>query len=250
MCPKWAHVRRPASTASYVGEVSSWTWGPHGVDLERDHLLWWDAVGPVSFAGGGASEQSFADFRANGPAVGSVPDDVLAELRARLTVSIRPARVEDAAAVASVRVESWRHAYAHLLSAGFLAALDPAAEIDRWRGTIAAMLEQPDRGRFVVVELDGAVRGFAIAGPPRPLPGEEPPREWQLFLLYLDAALYGTGAGQSLLEASVGDRPAHLWTAEDNPRAIAFYTRNGFVADGERTVSEEWENLAEIRMVR
>lgn len=165
-------------------------------------------------------------------------------------VIIRPARPEDAAAIAHIRADSWRDTYAHLLSPEFLAALDPVADAERWRDTILAMTDDPSSGTFVVAELDGEVRGFAIAGVPRPLEGETPPREWQLFLIYQDAALHGTGSGQALLEASIGDRPAHLWTAEDNPRAIAFYRRNGFVPDGERTVDADAEGLAEIRMVR
>ena len=43
---------------------------------------------------------------------------------------------------------------------------------------------------------------------------------------------------------------AFLWVAELNPRAIAFYRKNRFEPDGERTVSAERENLVEIRMVR
>ena len=62
--------------------------------------------------------------------------------------------------------------------------------------------------------------------------------------------MHGSGTGQALLDAAVGDRPAFLWTAEDNPRAQAFYRRNGFIADGARKIEPEWENLAEIRMVR
>ena len=165
-------------------------------------------------------------------------------------VIVRPARPEDAAAVARIRVDSWRDTYAHVLSPEFLAALDPVAGAEGWRGTIVAMTDDPSLGTFVVAEVDATVRGFAIAGVPRPLPGETPPREWQLFLIYQDAALHGTGSGQALLEASIGDRPAHLWTAEDNPRAIAFYRRNGFVPDGERTEDADAEGLAEIRMVR
>jgi ribosomal protein S18 acetylase RimI-like enzyme len=165
-------------------------------------------------------------------------------------VTIRPARPEDAAAIARIRVDSWRDTYAHVLSPEYLEALDPVAGTDGWRGTIERMTEDPSLGTFVVAEVDGAVRGFAIAGVPRPLPGETPPREWQLFLIYQDAALHGTGSGQALIEASIGDRPAHLWTAEDNPRAIAFYRRNGFVPDGERTSDPTAEGLAEIRMVR
>jgi hypothetical protein len=32
----------------------------------------------------------------------------------------------------------------------------------------------------------------------------------------------------------IGDAPAYLWSAEDNPRAQAFYLRNGFGDDGTR----------------
>ena len=133
---------------------------------------------------------------------------------------------------------------------GFLAALDPTADVEQWRETVTAVTAEPARGAFVVVEVDATVRGFAIAGAPRPMEGETLPRDLQLFLIYQDAALHGTGSGQALLDAVLGDRPAFLWTAEDNPRARAFYARNGFLPDGERTVSPEWENLAEIRMVR
>jgi GNAT superfamily N-acetyltransferase len=68
--------------------------------------------------------------------------------------------------------------------------------------------------------------------------------------IYQYARAHGTGTGQALLEAAVGDRPAYLWTAEDNPRALAFYTRNGFIPDGTRKIIPDWENMAAIRMVR
>ncbi len=55
------------------------------------------------------------------------------------------------------------------------------------------------------------------------------------------------GLFDAALEAG---EPAYLWVAEDNPRAHAFYRRNGFVADGARKVAEQWEDLTEIRMVR
>ncbi len=163
---------------------------------------------------------------------------------------IRPATPADGLAVATVRVASWRATYTHLLSPEYLAALDPAAGAAGWARTAEAMAADPARGTFVVAEVDAAVRGFAIAGPPRPLPGEEPPREWQLFLLYVDAALHGSGAGQGLLAASIGDRPAHLWTAEDNPRAIAFYRRNGFAFDGAEQVDPGAPLITDARMVR
>ena len=65
------------------------------------------------------------------------------------------------------------------------------------------------------------------------------------------ASHYGSGAGQLLLDAAVGSSGAYLWIADDNPRAFAFYTRNGFVPDG-ATGSHELAGtpVRILRMVR
>ena len=57
-------------------------------------------------------------------------------------------------------------------------------------------------------------------------------------------------AGQALLDAVLGEEPAQLWVAEANPRAIRFYERNGFRADGATLTDPAVEDLREIRMVR
>ena len=76
------------------------------------------------------------------------------------------------------------------------------------------------------------------------------PRDLELWGIYLLAEYHGSGIGQALLDAAVGDRPASLWVAEDNPRARAFYSRNGFEPDGGRRVEEEWEHMVVVRLVR
>ena len=156
-------------------------------------------------------------------------------------IVVRKAVPEDAERIADIQITGWRESYAHLLSPEFLARLEPQTEVYR-EGIVRAV-----RATHNVAELDGDVVGFAIAGPPRE---DDPPRAWELALIYQYARAHGSGTGQALLDAAVGDRPAFLWVAEGNPRAQAFYRRNGFVADGARKVAEEWENLAEIRMVR
>lgn len=155
-------------------------------------------------------------------------------------IIIRPAEPGDAAAIARVRVQGWRETYAHFLSAELLGSLDPREET--WRDMIELGI-----GTFVVAELEGEVRGFATSGPPAEA---DAPRDLELGMIYQVASMHGSGSGQALLDATIGTRPAFLWTAELNPRAQAFYRRNGFVPDGARRVAEHWENLAEIRMVR
>ena len=51
---------------------------------------------------------------------------------------IRDAVPDDAEAISHVRVEGWRESYAHILSAGFLAAQDASAQVERWRESIAS----------------------------------------------------------------------------------------------------------------
>lgn len=156
---------------------------------------------------------------------------------------VRPANVTDAPAIGATHWASHRETYAGLLSPAFFAGRDEARYVSNW----ARALERADRPAPVVAEVAGDVVGFAEAGPSR----DEPPvRPLELTTLYVRAAWHGTGLGQRLLDAVLGDRPASLWVAEENPRARRFYERNGFVLDGAREVLASWEGIAEVRMVR
>ncbi|MFB9775449.1 GNAT family N-acetyltransferase [Brevibacterium otitidis] len=150
--------------------------------------------------------------------------------------------------IAAVHNTGWREAYGTQLPARFYDDTALARRIEMW----TRVLSTPDacfRTR-VAVTADAAaqpeVLGFAIAGPSRDADyvGTE------LSAIYVRAAHYGTGVGQALLDAALGGQPAMLWVAEDNRRARAFYTRNGFSPDGQRKVDEQLGGLAEIRMTR
>lgn len=146
----------------------------------------------------------------------------------------------DAAAVARVNVQSWREAYSHFLSAEFLAAMSVERLTENWARIIADLPVH-------VAEVDGEVRGFSFARVTR---APDAPRPLVLGLIYQLESLHGSGSGQALLDAAVGNQPAFLWVAELNPRARRFYERNGFVLDGERKVAPQWDDLVELRMVR
>ena len=158
--------------------------------------------------------------------------------------NIRKATTQDAAALGRVHVECWREAYRHLLSERFLGALDPATRGDRWAEVLAK--PRPDESVFVL-EVDGELRGFAWSGASH---DEDAPRPLTLYALYVYATEYGSGAGQALFDAVIGDAPSSLWVAEDNPRAQAFYMRNGFALDGTTKTEPQWEDLREARMLR
>ncbi|GAA1492791.1 GNAT family N-acetyltransferase [Curtobacterium herbarum] len=157
--------------------------------------------------------------------------------------TVRTAVEQDAPRIADVHVQAWREAYAHLLPAAFLASLDPVGRTTRWRRVLA----DPDV-TVAVAEQDGVLVGWATAGPGR---DEHPVRSRELEGIYVLAAAYGSGAGQMLLDFVLGDVPAYLWVADDNPRAQAFYARNGFRRDGATKTEHLGDTpLVAARMVR
>lgn len=154
----------------------------------------------------------------------------------------------DAAAIARVHVQGWREAYGTLLPERFY---DDAA-LERRTRWWSGQLEDPSRPHTIQVarSAEGEVIGFAVSGPSRTVEGVIPLVDDEVYAIYVLADWYGGGAGQALLEAVVGQRPAELWVARDNPRARAFYARNGFVPDGAEIVDDELDGLVEVRLVR
>ncbi len=73
----------------------------------------------------------------------------------------------------------------------------------------------------------------------------------ELQVIYTLRRVHGLGVGQALVDAVIGNSAAFLWVLEDNPRAQAFYRKNGFQPDGTRQLlPPDWHELPEIRMVR
>ena len=157
---------------------------------------------------------------------------------------IREPTPADVPALVRVHVETWRSSYSDLLPVGFFTEQFTAGRTRMW--TNITSNPRPDR-RLRVAELEGTVIGFALAGSPEDATS---PRPLQLYSIYVDLENHGTGAGQALLDAVLGDSPAVLWVAERNPRARAFYERNGFRLDGERQIEAATPDLVEVRMVR
>ena len=166
-----------------------------------------------------------------------------------MTFTTRDAVPHDASALADLHVETWREAYAHLLPDGFFSAEYIAARHRTWHH----VLTNPRPATTIrVAETEGAIIGFSWAGEPEPEPEPDAaaPRDRQLFAIYVLAAHYGTGAGQALLTEAIGDEPAFLWVAKENPRAVAFYERNGFRFDGAEQAGAHGSAMTAARMVR
>lgn len=154
---------------------------------------------------------------------------------------IRRAVPSDARGIAIVHVQGWREAYAHLVPAEALARLSVPQRELRWHELIAgATVIHVATDRDRIVGFAGSSVGQVGA-----------PTDLELESLYVLASHYGSGVGKLLLDAAIVDHPAWLWVAEDNPRARAFYARNGFTADGAvETHSLAGTPVRAIRMTR
>lgn len=163
-----------------------------------------------------------------------------------MTISLRQATPEDAEAVMTLHMRCHEEAYGRHLPAEFFdqrrAGL--AARIENFRDETALST------RTTLAYDDGTLVGLAGGGTPRE-GNEGVDVELELNWIYTLERAYGSGAGQLLIDSVLGDHSALLWVLEDNPRAQAFYAKNGFVADGTRKLlPKSWHYLPEIRMVR
>ncbi|WP_404434485.1 GNAT family N-acetyltransferase [Microbacterium lacus] len=160
---------------------------------------------------------------------------------------IREPSPADAAAIAALNVSTWRETYSHLLPDGFFSPEFAQNRRDMWNHVLA----NPHPERTVrVAEVDGELVGFGFAGPSFGAEGEVLPRDRHLYSLYVSGSQHGTGVGQALFDAVLHDEPAMLWVATENPRAIAFYERNGFAFDGREQVDPLAPGIVEARMIR
>ena len=148
---------------------------------------------------------------------------------------IRLATQADATALAHFAERVFRATFAHAGSAQDMdmhcgASYSPAIQA----GEIA------DPGRTTMVcELEGRLAGFGQlrTGKTPPCVVAEAPVEIQR--LYVDATWHGKGIAGELMRALVRDASRRgadvVWLGvwDRNPRAIAFYAKNGFQAAGE-----------------
>ncbi|GAB3387229.1 GNAT family N-acetyltransferase [Humibacter soli] len=163
---------------------------------------------------------------------------------------VRDAEASDADRIARVHVDAWRQTYSGIVDERFFSE----EAFNRRRRMWSRYLTSRSRtGSLVVAERAGEVVGFANAGPavgPDAEHGVTPVRPEHLFSIYLLSAAQRSGLGQRMLDAVLEDRPAQLWVLRGNERAIGFYERNGFWADGVEFVDPADPGLVEIRMAR
>lgn len=161
-----------------------------------------------------------------------------------MDIKLRPATSEDAEPVMRLHLQCHEEAYGRHLPPEFFAMRRETlpGRVENFRLSLAA-------GDIPMLAYDGrGLVGVAGSGAAR---HDDAPVGLELRWLYTLKRVHGSGAGQLLLDAVIGTEAAYLWVLEDNPRAQAFYARNGFAADGgAKRLPPEWHSLPEVRMVR
>jgi len=150
---------------------------------------------------------------------------------------LRPARPQDALAVAGVHVRAWQAGYRGLLPDAYLDGL--RAE-DRARRYTFDQTDS-DRPQTIVAEVDDAILGFATTAPAQDVPGAG-----ELAALHVDPAAWRRGIGAALIAAArarlvdLGYGSAVLWLMVGNHRAAHFYQADGWIVEGAPRTAEVW----------
>ncbi len=161
-----------------------------------------------------------------------------------LVIAVRPARADDAGAVARIYINSWHDTYAGILPTQLLCAMTPGGQSARWRATISA------RGRehVLVAEHENfGIVGMASFGPSRDgaigFDGE-------IYTLYVGPSFFNRGVGRALLRAAFSDLRRRgytsciVWAHARNP-ARFFYEAMGGRLIAERTAKMMGDSVPE-----
>jgi N-acetylglutamate synthase-like GNAT family acetyltransferase len=142
-----------------------------------------------------------------------------------VSLGIRRAVEDDAAAVARIYIESWNAGFGDLVGVRIL----DGQQIARW-----AKVLRSGPARWWVAELDGEVVGVVGVGPNR---DPRQPGLGELDTIAVAPARWRTGTGSRLmlvaLEALAEDhQEAIVWTFASYERGRRFYEATGWKADG------------------
>jgi GNAT superfamily N-acetyltransferase len=135
-------------------------------------------------------------------------------------LTIRPATIDDARAIAEVHVASWLAAYRGLVPDEVLDAQSVdmrATQWDEW-------LRKGETRTLVAGDVEGFVTFWETSG--------------EVAALYVAPDRVRRGTGSALIDAAhaalgaAGRDEAFLWVLEANAPARTFYAARGYVADG------------------
>lgn len=140
----------------------------------------------------------------------------------------------DVPAVSAIRVTGWQASYAGIVPQSFLDGMTVEEDIQQRRRHFES--SKAGTTNLVAEDAHGQVVGWACLG--RFRGGGTRTTTGELYALYVQPSLIGSGIGRTLLEAVHGHAETDgfslmlLWVLTDNARARRFYERAGYTADG------------------
>ncbi|MEM6553688.1 MAG: GNAT family N-acetyltransferase [Planctomycetota bacterium] len=146
---------------------------------------------------------------------------------------LRHPNPEDASAITTLHLATWRAAYSQLVPPGTFDRLDPAPHLERWERRCR---KQPED--TLLCEADEGIMGFALLGEVRD-DDLDPEYTVELYALYVAADRWRQGIARRLVDAARSEAKARgykamsLWTLKDNLRARNAYLAMGFDLDYE-----------------
>lgn len=159
--------------------------------------------------------------------------------------NIRPARIEDARAIAEVHVASWRTTYKGIFSDALLDSLSVDKREQSWRETLA--MSERNSVTLVACNLDGSIVGFISGG------AERTGRlgyEGELYAIYLIQLAQRQGLGTLLVQHFVRELRARcfgsmaVWVLAANPFR-KFYEALGGTVVAEQQIERGGQSFTE-----
>jgi L-amino acid N-acyltransferase YncA len=162
-----------------------------------------------------------------------------------MKLTIRKAKIEDAASIAHVHVESWKTTYVGIVSDAFLNSLNKEERAQRWQEQILA-----DKPSIFVAEDETGIFGFAAGGEVRDkLDGYDA----ELYTIYLLHERQKQGVGRTLcitLASALqinGFKSMLVWVLEQNP-SVSFYKRLGAAQIARKVVNIGGVDLQDLAL--
>lgn len=155
-------------------------------------------------------------------------------------IGIRRAALSDAGRIADVHDAAWRQAYRGII---------PGKELEQMisrRGPAWWDRALRRRTSVLVLEVGGAIAGYATIGPNRM---RMLPQAGEIYEIYLSPEHQGLGFGRSLFEAARAELARYglasfsVRVLVDNVAAVAFYERMGG-----RVIAETGERIGEATL--